>query len=136
MSTAPSLQSQHVFQGPHAKQMRKYGAASIAKTSYGGVSEGSPAGGPGSLQVRNIGSRCSGSSVFRFLALHSHAGSKVPIHITLGCNRGSLGIGREYKNRSTNVLFGELGLGRAGVVSKIPWDASQGPSGILFGVIC
>ncbi len=35
-----------------------------------------------------MGSRHSGSSIVRFLDLHSHAGPKVPVHVTFGCKRG------------------------------------------------
>ncbi len=34
------------------------------------------------------------SSIFRFLVLHSHAGPKVPFHVTLARTRGSWGISR------------------------------------------
>ena len=54
---------------------------------------GAPAGGPGSLQVRNKGAHYSGSSIFWFLALHPHASPKVPVHVNVGCKRGLWGLG-------------------------------------------
>ena len=61
----------------------------------------------------------SGSSIFRFLALHSHAGPKVPVHITLGAKEGLAGSAGGAKIIKNITLSG---LGPQRCLSRSLWE--------------